>query len=112
MLSDQEIFIKLEITIDEISGKLKIITHFDLNAPNILIDNEGLAWFPTQKEKEIFSETYEIFSNSNSINSSANESSNNLNNNYEKGSNLITQNPSADEKMIIDKVLIQKKKIN
>ncbi len=112
MLNDQEIFIKLEITLDEVTGKIKIVTHFDLNAPNILIDHEGLAWFPTKKEKEIFNETYEIFSNSNSIKSSENKLFNNLNNNHEKGSNLITQNTSEDEKMIIDKVLIQKKKIN
>ena len=60
MLKDPNIYLKLEVTRDKISGDLNIIAHFDLNAPNVFLDEKGYFWLPTEEEKDLLGDSFEL----------------------------------------------------
>ena len=62
MTKDDNINVKLEVCKDKTSGKLKIMAHFDQNAPNIIKDNDNYTWMPTPEEAAFINEAYQVFS--------------------------------------------------
>jgi len=60
MVKDPNIYLKLEVTRDKISGDLNIIAHFDLNAPNVFLDEKGYFWLPTEEEKDLLGDSFEL----------------------------------------------------
>ncbi len=60
MPKDNNVFIKLEIYREKDTGKLRIISHFDSNAPNIFNDDEGIVWAPTEEEKDLINDAFEL----------------------------------------------------
>ena len=61
MVKEDDINIKLEVCKDNTSGKLSIIAHFNSNSPNIVQDENGFLWFPTEEEKDFLNEAFELF---------------------------------------------------
>ncbi len=68
MSNDDNVYIKLELNKDKNSGKIDIITRFDNNAPNVIIENNEYFWMPTFEEKDFLNEAFLII-NSNNKNS-------------------------------------------
>lgn len=60
MTTNNKIGIKLEIYKDKNSGQLSIITHFNANSPNVIIDKNEYVWFPTPEEKELINESFNL----------------------------------------------------
>jgi len=60
MGKDTNIHLKLEVSRDKSSGELKIITHFNLDAPNVFHDSNGYFWCPTEEEKDLISDSFEL----------------------------------------------------
>jgi len=104
-MSGDNIYIKLEIFRDKNSNDLKILTHFNFKSPNVLQNEEGLVWFPTIAENELINETFELFSEFKT------NDKNYLNqvNILKKDKQILPENQSNDEKIIVNKVVIQKR---
>lgn len=114
MSADNEIYIKLEISRDKTTGELAIIIRLKNSAPNIFIENENVEWFPTIMEKNLINDTFELFSNTKKISKTSNlndirSGSDTDNENGSDDNSILPKKTSSDEKLIIDKVLIQKK---
>ena len=60
MAKDPNIYLKLEVSRDRNSGNLNIIVHFDLNAHNVSNDEKGYFWIPTEEEKDLISDSFEL----------------------------------------------------
>ena len=60
MTTDDMINIKLEVCRDKTSGKLLIMAHFDENAPNVSKDKDSYFWMPTEGEKDLIDEAFEL----------------------------------------------------
>jgi hypothetical protein len=60
MNKNENIYIKLEISRDPMTGHLNLMTRFDTNAPNFVKDENGFSWLPTQEEREFLNEAFEI----------------------------------------------------
>ena len=60
MGKDNSIYIKLEITRDKKTGQLNILTHFNNNAPNIHQDKDGVYWIPTEEERHLINDSFEL----------------------------------------------------
>jgi len=60
MGKDNNIYIRVELSRDKNKGALNLVTHFELDAPNVLNHSEGYFWFPTEGEKDLISETFEL----------------------------------------------------
>ena len=60
MAKDPNIYLKLEVSRDRNSGNLNIIVHFDLNVPNVFNDEKGYFWIPTEEEKDLISDSFEL----------------------------------------------------
>jgi len=60
MDKDENIFIKLEIGRDPVTGKLNILTRFDTNAPNFIKNENGFSWSPTKEERDLINEAFEM----------------------------------------------------
>lgn len=60
MAKNDKIHIKLEICKDESSNELKILTHFDSDAPNFFKDKDSYLWMPTVEEKDFINEAFEL----------------------------------------------------
>ena len=56
-----KIHIKLELCKDKSSG-LTIITHFNPDAPNFIKEGEGYYWMPTEKERALLNEAFDLIS--------------------------------------------------
>jgi len=70
---DDKVNIKLEVCRDRTSNKLSIMAHFNDNAPNIFKENGEYFWIPTQEEKRLLNEAFELVqSNTPNINSNIN----------------------------------------
>ena len=70
---DDKVNIKLEVCRDRTSNKLSIMAHFNDNAPNIFKENGEYYWIPTQEEKRLLNEAFELVqSNTPNINSNIN----------------------------------------
>lgn len=113
MSADDEIFIKLEISRDKTSGELAIIIRLKKSAPNLFVENNNIEWFPTIMEKNLINDTFDLFSNKKTTNSSTlnniKSESDSENEDISDDNKILPKNTSSDEKVIIDKVLIQKK---
>lgn len=62
MSKDNKINIRLEVFKDRNSGKLSISAHFNHNAPNIYRDKDGYIWMPTEEEKDLINEAFDLIS--------------------------------------------------
>jgi hypothetical protein len=60
MTKNNNIHIKLEICKDENSHELRIMTHFDSNAPNFFKDENSFLWEPTVEEKDFINEAFDL----------------------------------------------------
>ena len=60
MTKNDNIHIKLEICKDENSRELKIMTHFNSNAPNFFKDENSFLWAPTLEEKDFINEAFDL----------------------------------------------------
>ncbi len=60
MDKNQNIHIKLEINRDPNTGKLGLMAKFDQNAPNFEKDDEGFSWSPTQEERALLNEAFDM----------------------------------------------------
>lgn len=60
MTMDDMINIKLEVCRDKTSGKLLIMAHFDEKAPNVSKDKNSYFWMPTEREKDLIDEAFEL----------------------------------------------------
>ena len=67
MTKDNSIFIKIEITRDKKTGKLNIITHFDKNAPNFYEDKNGFYWIPTEEEKDLLNDSFDLMPSTDTV---------------------------------------------
>ena len=67
MVKEDNIHIRIELRKDEISGKLKLMTYFDHNAPNFSKDEEGYFWCPTIEERDFFKKAFEFIPNKDQI---------------------------------------------
>jgi len=63
MNKNDKIHIKLEICKDENSNELKLMTHFDSNAPNFFKENDNFFWMPTIEEKDFINEAFNLIPN-------------------------------------------------
>jgi hypothetical protein len=57
----EKIYIKLELCKDKSSG-LAIITHFNPKAPNFQIEGDNYSWMPTDKERNLLNEAFQLIS--------------------------------------------------
>ncbi len=72
-IKDDKINIKIEVCRDKTSNKLSIKAHFNGNAPNIFKENGEYYWIPTQEEKKLLNEAFELLqSNAPNINANIN----------------------------------------
>ncbi|RLF29506.1 MAG: hypothetical protein DRN08_02030 [Thermoplasmata archaeon] len=62
MNEEENIYIKLEIEKDPMTGELIISTRFDPNAPNFSQDENGICWSPTEAERRFLNEAFELMS--------------------------------------------------
>jgi len=62
MSKDSKINLRLEVFKDRNSGKLSITAHFNHNAPNIYRDKDGYIWMPTEDEKDLINEAFDLVS--------------------------------------------------
>lgn len=60
MGKDYNIYIKIELSRDKSTGILNLITHFNLDAPNVMVGKDGYIWFPTEEEKDLISDSFEL----------------------------------------------------
>jgi hypothetical protein len=60
MGKDHNVYIKLELSRDRNTGILNLITHFDLNAPNVFLDGKIFVWAPTEEEKDLLTDSFEL----------------------------------------------------
>ena len=60
MTKDSKINIKIEVSRDQSSGELTITAHFNTNAPNIMINNNEYLWIPTDEEKDLLFEAFDL----------------------------------------------------
>ena len=60
MNKNDKIHIKLEICKEENSNELKLMTHFDSNAPNFFKENDNFFWMPTMEEKDFINEAFDL----------------------------------------------------
>ena len=59
-VSNDKIYIKVELGRDKISGNLSLMTVFDENAPNFSKDSEGYYWIPTIGERDFINEAFDL----------------------------------------------------
>jgi len=62
MSTDSKVNLRLEVFKDRNSGKLSITAHFNHNAPNIYRDKDGYIWMPTEEEKDLINEAFDLVS--------------------------------------------------
>jgi len=60
MNKNENIFIKIEICKDPITGQLNLVTRFDTTAPNFIKDETGFSWSPTPQERAFLDEAFEM----------------------------------------------------
>jgi hypothetical protein len=60
LTNDNKVNIKLEVCRDKVTGKLSIIAHFNECSPNIFKENDDFFWMPTQEEKDLLNEAFEL----------------------------------------------------
>ena len=60
MVKDNNVNITIEVCKDKISGKLYIQAHFNIKAPNVLMDNDYYTWMPTIEEQNLLNEAFEF----------------------------------------------------
>lgn len=60
MSKNEKIYIKLEVCKDS-SGKLKIMAHFNNDAPNIIITKDEYTWIPSIEEKDLLNDAFGYF---------------------------------------------------
>ncbi len=60
MDKNENIYIKLEISRDPMTGHLNLMTRFDQNAPNFIKDEDGFSWSPTKEEREFLNEAFDM----------------------------------------------------
>ena len=60
MNKNENIYIKLEIGRDPMTGILNLMTRFDPNAPNFIKDENGFSWSPTKEEREFLNEAFDM----------------------------------------------------
>lgn len=60
MDKNENIYIKLEISKDPMTGNLNLMTRFDPNAPNFSKDETGFSWLPTDEEREFLNEVFDM----------------------------------------------------
>ena len=60
MEKNENIYIKLEISRDPLSGHLNLMTRFDSNAPNFIKDENGFSWAPTKEEREFINQAFDL----------------------------------------------------
>lgn len=68
MTKDDKINIKIEVLKDRNSGKLSILAHFNLNAPNVKKDKEDFIWIPTFEEKNLINDSFQLIPIDSSLN--------------------------------------------
>jgi len=59
-MKDENIHIKIELCKDKSSGKITLGVHFDEKAPNFKIENNECFWTPTNEEKNILNEAFDL----------------------------------------------------
>ncbi|MCX6666044.1 MAG: hypothetical protein NT038_08330 [Euryarchaeota archaeon] len=62
MGKQNNIYVKIQIEKDDLSGNLALRTQFDVNAPNFFQDNDQISWCPTTEEIEFLNETFNLIS--------------------------------------------------
>jgi len=62
MSKNEATSMKLEVYKDKTSGKLSIMAHFSFNASNIFKEKDYYFWIPSQEEKDILDEAFDLFS--------------------------------------------------
>jgi len=67
MVKDGSIYIKIEITRDKKNNNLNIVTRLDKNAPNVFEDKDGLYWIPTQEEKDLLNDSFDLMPSTNTL---------------------------------------------
>jgi len=60
MEKNENIFIRLEISKDPLTGQLNLMTKFDPTAPNFIKDENGFSWAPTKEEREFINQAFEL----------------------------------------------------
>jgi len=60
MNKNENIYIKIEISKDPVTGQLNLVTSFDPNAPNFIKDENGFSWAPTPEERGFINEAFEM----------------------------------------------------
>jgi hypothetical protein len=60
MNKNENIYIKIEISKDPMTGHLNLMTRFDSNAPNFVKDENGFSWAPTNEERSFLNEAFEM----------------------------------------------------
>jgi len=59
-MKDENIHIKIELCKDKDSGKIALGVHFDEKAPNFTMENNECFWTPTNEEKNILNEAFDL----------------------------------------------------
>ncbi len=60
MVKENNVYIKIEVCKDKVSGKLFLQAHFDSKAPNFIKEKDYYAWVPTREEKTLLNEAFEF----------------------------------------------------
>ena len=62
MGKQNNIYVKIQLEKDDLTGNLILRTQFDPNAPNFFQDNDQISWCPTTEEIEFLNETFNLLS--------------------------------------------------
>lgn len=60
MNKNENIYIRIEISKDPITGHLNLMTRFDPSAPNFVKDEGGFSWAPTPEERAFLNEAFDM----------------------------------------------------
>ena len=62
MGKQNNIYVKIQLEKDDLTGNLILRTQFDANAPNFFQDNNQISWCPTAEELEFLNEAFTLLS--------------------------------------------------
>lgn len=62
MGKQNNIYVKIQLEKDDLSGNIILRTQFDANAPNFFQDNNQISWCPTTEELEFLNEAFNLLS--------------------------------------------------
>ena len=62
MGKQNNIYVKIQLEKNDLTGNLILRTQFDANAPNFLQDDNQISWCPTTEELEFLNEAFNLLS--------------------------------------------------